>query len=158
MRFLGLLGILFQSRFAPVLLIGLQFLTACNKEIAAPTVDQDAELVLLTPKGGETFHVGDTLEVGWKAQGAGLNEISSVTVSLSPDSGQTWISLKNGSIAPADVAWGAFRWKIPTSLTAKGTNFDLAGNSSLLIRVQDYQNVTDPHKVVVVAKSFTVLP
>jgi hypothetical protein len=141
-----------------VLTVLLQLLTACGEESTGPSGDPDAQLVLLEPRGGETYHVGDSLRVRWMAQGKGLTEISSVALTLSPDSGQTWIYLLNGSIAPADGNWGAYGWEIPASLTAKGTTFALAGNVKILVRVQDYQNVSDVHKTAMVPKPIAVQP
>jgi hypothetical protein len=145
-------------RMGLLLIAMLQVLTGCGEDAAGPTVDPDAQLILLEPRGGETFHVGDSLKVRWKAQGEGLQEISSVTLGVSPDSGQTWISLKNGSIAPTDAEWGAYGWKIPASLVAKGKTFELSGNSKILVRVQDYVDLSDPHKAAVAPKPIAVRP
>jgi hypothetical protein len=145
-------------RIGLVLIAGLQILTACGEESAGPAGDPDAQLILLEPTGGETFHVGDSLKVRWKAQGKGLEEISSVAITLSPDSGQTWLYLLNGSIAPSDGEWGAFGWKIPDAIAGRGENFELSGNTRILVRVQDYQNTSDPHKTAVTPKPIAVKP
>ena len=142
----------------PLLIALLQVLTACGGESAGPEGDPDAQLVLLQPKGGETFHVGDSLRVRWMAQGKGLEEISSVAIWLSPDSGQTWITIKNGSIAPTDDEWGAYGWKIPATVLGQGNTFALAGDAKILVRVQDYQNTTDTHKTAVVPRPLSVQP
>lgn len=141
-----------------VLTVLAQLLTACGEDAAGPSGDPDAQVVLLEPRGGETFRVGDTLKVRWKLQGDGLTEISSVALWLSPDSGGTWILMKNASIAPADPDWGEYRWKIPANLPNRGTTLALAGSSKVLIRVQDYQNSSDPHKTALIPKPITVQP
>jgi hypothetical protein len=134
-----------------------QILTGCGEDAAGPAGDPDAQLVLLDPKGGETFHVGDSLKVRWKAQGKGLTEISSVALWISPDSGDTWILMKNASIAPTDADWGAFGWKIPANLLNKGASISLAGDTKVLVRVQDYQNSSDPHKTASLPEPIAVL-
>jgi len=158
MRFFPFVNGLGPVRLGLFLLVAGPLLIACGDDTSGPETDPNAELVLLAPKGGETFHIGDSLHVRWKAQGKGLDEINSVTVSLSPDSGKTWASLKNGSIATQDAQWGDFPWKIPATLTAKGIDFNLSGKTNVLVRVQDYVDVSDANKTVVVAKPITILP
>ena len=135
-----------------------QILTACGDDAAGPSGDPDAQVVLLEPRGGETYHVGDSLKVRWKLQGQGLAEISSVALWLSPDSGGTWILMKNASIAPADADWGAFGWKIPAFIANRGAAISLAGDTKVLIRVQDYQNTSDPGKTSSLPSPIAILP
>jgi len=139
------------------LLIAGPLLIACNGSGTGPAEDPNAQLVLLEPLGGETYHLGDSLHVRWKAQGKGLDEISSVTIALSPDSGTTWISLKNGSVGTEDVQWGDLVWKIPATLSARGMDFDLAGRTHVLVRVQNYQNDADPNQRAVTPKPISIV-
>jgi hypothetical protein len=148
----------FLFRIGLILIGAAQILIGCGEDAAGPAVDPDAQLILLEPKGGETFRVGDSVSVRWKAQGKGLEEISSVTVSFSPDSGSTWISLKNGSIAVGDAQWGDYGWRIPAEIAARGSTHALAGKTAVLFRVQDYTNVSDPHKSAVVARPIAIRP
>lgn len=157
MRRFPLINVLGPVRLGLLLLVAGPLLIACD-DASGPGTDPNAELVLLAPTGGETYHVGDSLHVRWKAQGKGQEEINSVTVALSPDSGKTWANLKNGSIAPQDAQWGDFPWKIPATLTAKGTDFDLAGRTNVLVRVQDYVDVSDANKTAIVAKPISIQP
>jgi hypothetical protein len=138
------------------LLTACQFLTACGDDTAGPAGNPDAELVLLEPKGGESFHVGDSLRIRWKAQGKGLEEINSATVQLSPDSGSTWIQLKNGSIGTGDEQWGNFAWKIPSEMDVRDTTFTFAGMDKVLIRVQDYADISDPDKTATTTRPIAI--
>src|SRR6476659_4038155 len=73
-----------RSRIGLLLAVTGPFLIACGEDTTGPN-NPNAEVVLLSPQGSETYHVGDSLQIRWKAQGKGLEEISSVVVSLSPD-------------------------------------------------------------------------
>jgi len=141
-----------------LLLIAGPILIACGDETSGPTTDPNAQLVLLEPGGGETFHIGDSLHVRWKAQGKGLTEISSVLISISLDSGATWASLKNRSIGTTEPEWSDYAWKIPATLSVAGVALDVAGRSKVLIRVQDYQDLSDANKRMVTPKTFSILP
>ena len=146
-----------RIRIGLLLAMTAPFLIACGEDTTGPT-NPDAELVLLAPQGNETYHIGDSLQIRWKAQGKGLEEITSVIVSLSPDSGTTWASLKDRSIPIDDVdGTGAFGWRIPATLTAKGITFALTGRK-VLFRVQDYQNTSDPNRTAIVPSPVSILP
>src|SRR4051812_38795834 len=65
-------------------------------------------LILMSPTGGETFKVGDTLNVRWSERGANAGDINVVDIRLSPDEGRTWIYLNVGSIAKGSAQWESF--------------------------------------------------
>jgi hypothetical protein len=158
MRFFACFPSVSRIPIAFPFLIAGQLLTACGDDTSGPAPDPNAQLVLLEPHGGEIYHVGDSLHVRWKARGKGLDEISSVTVSLSPDSGATWASLKSGSIAVEDAQWGDFGWKIPSQVMLKGVATALAGRTKILVRVQDYVDVSDPEKAAITPESISIQP
>jgi hypothetical protein len=125
---------------------------------AKPTAPDNSEIVLLTPKGGETFHVGDTLRVTWKVQGKGLTDITAVDIELSPDNGKTWgLYLSVSSIFPGTAQWENFSWKIPSTFDFVGTTINLANDSQCLLRVEQY-NTSDPNQISVTKTAFTILP
>lgn len=133
------------------------FLIACGEDTTGPS-NPNAELVLLAPQGNESYHVGDSLQISWKAQGKGLKEISSVTVCLSLDSGVTWPKLKkDGSASMDDQGLGSFGWRIPASLSVQGVLIALPGKK-ILIRVQDYQNSADPNRTAILAAPISIQP
>ncbi|MBW8890152.1 MAG: hypothetical protein JF616_20550 [Fibrobacteres bacterium] len=146
-----------RCRLGLLLLIAGPLLIACGGSSTGPAKDPDAQLLLLEPLGGETYHTGDSLHVRWKAQGKGVDEISSVTIFLSPDSGATWISLKSGSVGTEDAQWGDLAWKIPVTLSAKGIDFNLAARTHVLVKVQNYQNDSDPNQRAVTPKPFSIV-
>ncbi len=125
-------------------------LGACNKnDSGTAAADPNAMITLTKPLGGETYHVGDTLRVGWTVKTDPSDQITSVDVVLSPDSGKTWVYLpygplqnRTGSITPLSPYWNKFAWAVTESLYVAGTNskIKLAGNAHCLVRVEDYDN------------------
>ncbi len=68
---------------------------------------------LVTPNGGETYSVGDTLSIRWSADSA----IASCGIQISVDSGVKWIPLtRKRSVSLIDPDWQNFHWVIPDSL------------------------------------------
>ena len=103
-------------------------------------------IALLSPNGGDTAKVGDTLRVKWETDGY----ISSVGIQISPDSGQHWIPVtRRSSINQGQPGWGDFGWAIPDSLDG----YSLA-TSRCLISVYDYFG-TDRDRS---DRAFTILP
>jgi hypothetical protein len=146
-----------RSRTGLVLAATGIFLIACGEDTAGPS-NPNAELVLLAPQGNESYHVGDSLQILWKAQGKGLQEISSVTVAMSLDSGATWANLKKDGSATMDAhGLGNFGWRITASFTVKGVPVALPGKK-VLIRVQDYQNAADPNRTAIVPAPISIEP
>lgn len=132
-----------------------QFLIGCDDSPASPPTDPDAQIVLTSPKGGETFKVGTTVRIKWKLQGKGLDEVDGVNIEVSPDSGRSWVGLVNRSIGPDDSSWGDFGWPVPASLVHLGKAYALAGNSQLMARVMQY-STGDSNKIAVTRKPFSV--
>jgi hypothetical protein len=126
----------------------------CSKSTNGPAVD-NREIVLRSPAGGETFHVGDTLKVTWKVQGQGLTDVTAVDIELSPDNGKTWgLYLDAGSLSPST---GNFSWKIPATFNKGGTIFTLSNDSLCLVRVEQY-SPSDTNLISTTRRTFTILP
>ena len=103
-------------------------------------------IVLLSPNGGDSAKVGDTLRVKWETDGF----ISSVGIQISPDSGQHWIPVtRRSSVNQGQSGWGDYPWAIPDSLDG----YSLA-TSHCLISVYDYFG-TDRDRS---DRAFTILP
>jgi len=132
-----------------------QILTGCESSPEDPPVDPDAQIVILEPRGGETYQVGQTVPIRWKTQGRGDLEINSVSLELSPDNGAEWILILNRSIGIEDTAWGEYPWTVPSQVAKLGRTYDLAGNTGLRIRIRQYGS-GDPDKTAVLRKSFSV--
>jgi hypothetical protein len=116
-----------------------------------------SEIVLLTPKGGEAFQVGDSLKVTWKLQGNGSKDIFEVDIEISPDNGKTWgFFLSGSSIVPNTAQWENFSWKIPSTVNLFGTIDTLANDSKCLLRVEQY-STNDPSLMSVTKTPFTIL-
>jgi hypothetical protein len=129
-----------------VVLAGL-LLTRCSepdKGADSAACPQDGTQILLTaPRGGETFHVGDSLRVKWKLCNAGLNEINAVDLLLSPDSGDTWCYMRVSSLPVGAANFGDYAWKIPDSIELQGEWFQLRNNARCRIRVEQYSTADD---------------
>src|SRR4051794_6777838 len=85
-----------------LLLVGASLtLQGCDKSTEAtpnPWDNDSSTLLLKTPRGGESFMVGDVMHVTWAEQGANAEFVTAVDVRLSPDDGRTWVYLNVGSI------------------------------------------------------------
>ncbi len=151
-----------KIKFSGLFFVGSFFITvmsfmACNSttEAVAPG-NPNAEIIIQSPVGGETFKVGDTLHIKWKTVGKGEAEISSVKVLLSPDSGKTWLSLKSsGSVGTQDPEWGNFPWLITAEKSSLGKTYPLTTGNNL-IRIGGYNQDADPNKNVTIARPFTI--
>jgi hypothetical protein len=131
-------------------------LGGCTSPTQTPV--DTSEIVLLTPEGGETFHVGDTLKVTWKLQGNGSKDIIAVDIELSPDNGKTWgLFLSVNAIYPDNAQWENFLWKIPGTFNFLGTMITLANNSQCLLRVEQYSTL-NPNLISTTKTPFTILP
>jgi hypothetical protein len=142
---------------ALVAISSIVLLGSCSSPTKAPV--DTSEIVLLTPKGGEKFHVGDSLKVTWKLQGNGANDINAVDVELSPDNGKTWgIFISQSAILTGTAQWENFSYKIPSSYDYLGIKtFIMANDSQCLVRVEQY-STNDPNLISTTKTPFTILP
>lgn len=131
-----------------------QLLTGCGEETTSPPVDPDAQIVIVSPSGGETVKVGSILPIRWKLQGKGLEEVNAVNIEVSPDSGRNWIGLLRKSIALADPDWGDYRWTVPATLIKQGETYPLAGRTQVLLRVMQY--TPKPDQIAVLSKPLAI--
>lgn len=130
-------------------------LGGCSNPEEAPV--DNSEIVLLTPQGGETFHVGDSLKVRWKLQGNASIDIIAVDIELSPDNGKTWGPLNVSSVYPTDAQWANFSWKIPGTINFRGDTYTLENNSQCLLHVMQYSTL-NPNLISTTKTAFTILP
>jgi hypothetical protein len=116
--------------------------------------DDGKQILLTSPKGGESFRVGDSLRVKWKLCNAGVSEIDAVDPILSPDSGKTWCFMKVNSIPRGDKTFGNYAWKIPDSIQFQGQWFPLKNNSKCRVKVEQYSPLSDSQ--VSIGNVFTI--
>lgn len=131
------------------------FLAGCGTESDEPSFPEKY-IVLTNPKGGETYKVGQKIEVKWKLQGTGRDAINNVDIDLSNDSGKTWAPISGGSIPDTDPRFGNFPWTIPDTLSRSGLRVDLKGKDCLM-RVQQYSTAIDS-QLFVSKKTFRINP
>lgn len=134
------------------LLLGAS-LAACSGDEAAGPADT-GKVSLVSPKGGETYAVGDTLWVRWTVKDD-PDPVDAVDVMLSPDDGKSWGFLRSGSIGTASPSWGKFGWAIKDTIQIGAVKHALAGNASVRIRVMQY-STDDPEKIATTASAITI--
>lgn len=129
-------------------------MSGCNKSDPAtgPVTDPNAPITLTSPKGGETFHVGDTMWVKWTVKDDPVAPIVSVDLQISADNGKTWGFAKTGSVPVEAPSFGNFPYVVQA--TTVGTpQFSLL-SSNCLFRVRSY---TETNKLSVSPGTFTIL-
>jgi hypothetical protein len=82
----------------------------------------DPVVILLSPRGGESYAGGDSATVKWT-----YANVQNVTLEYSTNSGTAWLPIQNG--VPASQ--GALRWKLPNITSTK-----------MLVRIYDASNST----------------
>lgn len=117
-----------------------------EEENACPA--DGTQILLTSPKGGESFKVGDTLRVKWKLCNTGPAEITAVDPMISPDSGTTWCFMKQNSIPAGVPGFGDYAWKIPDSVQLQGEWFQLKGNSKCRIKVEQYSTSDEKQRSI----------
>lgn len=148
------------EKIAPVLsLAGLlavgAVVSGCDSEEAA-NPDSDALLVLTSPQGGETFTVGQTIQVKWETPKVDpARPVDLMNVQFSWDNGQRWASLPEQAIPKGSTAWGNFSWTIPDSIRYGGLRIRVVDSTRCLLRVLDY-NAVDSSQRATLPKTFTI--
>jgi hypothetical protein len=137
-----------------LLLAGLLHLGCSQPEDENACPGDGAQIMLTSPKGGESFTIGDSLHVKWKLCNSGTTEINAVDPMLSPDGGTTWCYLKQNSIPVGGAGFGDYAWKIPDSITLQGEWFQLKSNAKCRIKVEQYS--TDDAKQRSLSGAFTI--
>lgn len=107
-------------------------------------------LELVSPNGGESFTIGETVTVAWRGNEDSLPQ--GVDILISTDGGKSAWSMISGSasIEPGSASWESFTWTIPETVINESTNRPMSLVSSecvLLIRdydegsgIQDYSD------------------
>jgi hypothetical protein len=146
-----------KSVFGAALLSGALLtgaaLSGCSGDEAAGPADT-GKISLVTPKGGESYTVGDTLWVKWTVKDD-PDPVDAVDVMLSPDDGKSWGFLRSGSIGTASPLWGNFGWSIKDSIEIGAVKHGLAGNTSVRIRVMQY-STDEADKIATTASAITI--
>ena len=142
--------------FSGLLAAGAVLVGCPAEENAGP--DSNALITLTSPKGGETFKIGDTLWITWTTRDA-TDPVEAVDPLISPDSGKTWINMRSsGSIPMNSPSWGRWGWQVKDTVThvSSQTKYPLAGNAKVFVKVQQYQS-SDPLKISVTPKPITIV-
>ncbi|MBD3393044.1 MAG: hypothetical protein GF418_13095, partial [Chitinivibrionales bacterium] len=101
---------------------------------SSATVDvYGAELLLLSPAGGEVYQVGQTMAIEWAADPAATGP---VILEFSPDDGLPWYSITvSGAVSYTSPLWGAYPWEIPAEMQGNPTV-----SASCKVQVLPYNN------------------
>jgi hypothetical protein len=92
--------------------------------ISRPSTAPVPKILIKTPVGGETFHLGDTIHVNWSYRYARAQ----VFATISTDSGRSFSNICLLAIPPSD---SSYNWKIP----ADSLSFI---SQSVFIKVEEY--------------------
>ena len=71
--------------------------------------EPDETIVLLHPRAGDAFSIGETLEITWWANSG----VTAVEVHFDSDAGVDFVDIAGETIKPEHDDWGRFRWEIP---------------------------------------------
>jgi len=129
---------------AVLVLASLLCLRCSEPEASDPACPSDSTQILLTsPKGGESFRIGDSLRVKWKLCNEGVTQINAVDLLISPDSGTTWCFMRVHSLPTGDPSFGNYAWLIPDSVGLQGQWYSLKNNTKCRVRVEQYTPLGD---------------
>ncbi|MBD3391188.1 MAG: hypothetical protein GF410_04135 [Chitinivibrionales bacterium] len=100
------------------------------------TEDARPPVLVVSPNGGETFAVGQTIRIAWDAVEDLLDR--GVEIAVSVDDGLDWLVISGAkSVAPGDTSWEAFTWEIPDSVDGVSLV-----STACRVRVEDYDEGT----------------
>jgi hypothetical protein len=137
---------------AAALLAGL----AAYSFTACDSTDSPASTGLITltsPKGGETFVMGETVHIKWTVK-VDDKAPNAVDPQLSLDTGKTWLNIRSGSIPDNSILWGDFPWLVDSVKVSGTAKVSLAGKA-VLVRVIQY-NTLDPKQISALTKLITI--
>lgn len=90
-------------------------------------------ITVLSPNGGETYTVGDTMHIRWEAD----ETTPLVMLEMSVDDGETWYGVYTSGISVTSENWGDYVWTVPDSLSDAGGSVSIV-STRCLIRVRNY--------------------
>jgi hypothetical protein len=106
----------------------------CGIEIAASAGGtQPVTLTMQSPSAGETYAVGDVLEIVWSASD---NFTGGVFMSISFNSGRDWISLLEDPIGSNSSDFGSFAW------TIQQINGQSPVSENVMVKIADYNDAS----------------
>jgi len=117
---------------------GIDKQTISNQSLQRPYSGPVAKIIVTNPKGGETFHIGDTVHVRWTYK----NPRAQVFADISVDGGKSY-ELISPTAFPASVS--SYDWKIPV-----GADSLISQQASIMI--EEYP----PFNVNGVSKTFSI--
>ena len=72
-------------------------------------------MTVLSPNGGETWHVGETIRIRWRMDVAG----QAVLLYISPNDGEDWYVINaDHSVFTGDTNWADYGWTIPAAMNS----------------------------------------
>jgi hypothetical protein len=118
-------------------LVALLLITACNNPVS-PGNSTASAITLISPNGGETFKIGDSLHIKWRVN---PDSIGQMLFSITFDAGRSYTYINDmETIHSGNGRDTLISWKIPDSLyrlgIAEGTPTPVS--SQCKVRVSDY--------------------
>ena len=103
-------------------------------------------VTVLSPNGGETFGVGDTIRIRWDAD---TNKVDDVLIRLLVDGGEHEVVLTTTeSIYTSHEQWGDFTWVVPEGAVHDSVSLE-TDQATILIHhyryASDYRDYSDDY-------------
>jgi hypothetical protein len=111
--------------------------------------ETDSSIELLSPKGDESFTVGQTMVIRWTIHNS-AEPGGGLALAFSPNEGFNWVVIVNEIIKNKDPAFyidsaGSFSWTIPDSIKLYGNTYaKVRGNQCQIMAGAPYDGVFAP--------------
>lgn len=98
--------------------------TSAWSNLDSVTLAAVASITVTSPRAGDTWHPGDTVQIRWTSE-----NVAQVDLSYSPDGGESVLLIADRGIQTTDSEWGDYAWVVPA-----------LGGDSVMVRVAEYGN------------------
>jgi hypothetical protein len=109
-------------------------------------------ITLDSPLGGQTYKLGQVMNIKWKAKLDPVDQVDAVDILYSVDNGASWGWLNESSIFDTSAVWGNYPWKVD-SVLIDGQNTSPV-SSTVKIKVEQY-STSNPNKIAI-SNTFSV--
>lgn len=139
-------------------LLVLGAMSACTESTTEPTTTPNPTtatslITLNNPTGGQTYKVGDVMNIRWTAKNDPVDKVDAVDILYSKDNGANWEFLNESSVFDTSAVWGNYPWKIPDSILVDG-RYVSPISPTAKIKVEQY-STGDPDKIAI-SNTFSV--
>lgn len=130
----------------------------CTESTTEPTTTPNPTtatslITLNNPTGGQSYKVGDVMNIRWTAKADPVDKVDAVDILYSKDNGANWEFLNESSVFDTSAIWGNYPWKIPDSILVDG-RYVSPISATAKIKVEQYSS-SDPDKIAI-SNTFSV--